>query len=190
MYVPDRLVLQFHITERCNLRCGHCYQEGSPAVDPSWDQLVSVIEQYKQLLDYWQGITGKAIPGHVNLTGGEVFLRRDFFDFLAFLNDQSNYFSHAILTNGLLCTSEVCSRLQKLKPKFVQISLDGSVEIQKLCRIPNRKFPGKEECLWPHSSLPGNGGNEWYSYVFPLREASARVLCVYPLLVPHRVGHP
>ena len=136
MYVPDRLVLQWHIADRCNLRCVHCYQEDISISEPSWDQLVHILEQYKQILNYWWRVIGKRVSGHINITGGEPFLRRDFFDFLTLLNRERHYFSYAILTNGLLCTEDACKRLRALKPKFVQVSLDGGLKAHDAIRGP------------------------------------------------------
>ncbi|MDH3349845.1 MAG: radical SAM protein, partial [Desulfobulbaceae bacterium] len=135
-YVPDRLVLQWHITDRCNMRCGHCYQDGISTPEPSWDQLVYILEQYKQILNYWRRVVGKRVTGHINITGGEPFLRRDFFDFLALLAKGKHCFSYAILTNGHLCTEDVCKRLRALKPKFVQVSLDGGLKTHDAIRQP------------------------------------------------------
>jgi len=39
---PAHLLLQWHITERCNLRCKHCYQEGKAAPELPLPRLPSV----------------------------------------------------------------------------------------------------------------------------------------------------
>ena len=39
-YRPRMLVLQWHITERCNLRCAHCYQDGYAGEELSHQQLL------------------------------------------------------------------------------------------------------------------------------------------------------
>jgi radical SAM protein with 4Fe4S-binding SPASM domain len=43
-------LLQWHVTERCNLRCAHCYQEGYSGEELPFQDLLKVLSQYKELL--------------------------------------------------------------------------------------------------------------------------------------------
>ena len=43
----NRLVLQFHITGRCNLRCKHCYREAGEAEPLTYLQVFDILEQFK-----------------------------------------------------------------------------------------------------------------------------------------------
>ena len=115
----QRLLLQWHITERCNLRCAHCYQTACDP-DPSFADLLVVLDQYKALLDDVDA------AGHITLTGGEPFLREDFIDLLGMIADEKPRISFAVLTNGSLIDAHLSRRLRKLEPQFVQVSMDGT----------------------------------------------------------------
>ena len=45
----ERLLLQFHITGNCNLRCKHCYRTEGDAEPLSYEDVVRVVEQFKAL---------------------------------------------------------------------------------------------------------------------------------------------
>jgi len=113
------LTLQWHITSRCNLRCAHCYQDSYHRPEFGFTEFLSVIDQYKQLL---LKLNKK---GHINVTGGEPFLHEDFFDLLKVFNENKDYFSFGILTNGTFIDKANAKRLKLLNPSFVQVSIEG-----------------------------------------------------------------
>jgi radical SAM protein with 4Fe4S-binding SPASM domain len=122
-----RFVLQWHVTERCNLRCRHCYQEGYAGLELAFADLGSIVEQFKSLLERLEGETApNGLQGHINVTGGEPFVREDFFDLLRILAENREHFSYAILTNGTLIDGTTARKLRAVRPKFVQISVEGS----------------------------------------------------------------
>lgn len=126
-YRPAGLLLQWHITERCNLRCAHCYQDHEPAEELPYSSLLEVLGQYQALLDSWRnGAGGRPVRGHITVTGGEPFLRTDFFDLLETFSASRRSFSFAILTNGTLVDAYIARRIRKFRPAFVQVSLDGT----------------------------------------------------------------
>ena len=45
-----RLVLQWHLTNRCNLHCSHCYQQSFSGREPDGFEISQVIKQFKELL--------------------------------------------------------------------------------------------------------------------------------------------
>lgn len=117
------MVLQWHITDRCNCRCTHCYQETYRQNEElEWSQLTTIVEQFKELLE-------KARPGgirgQITLTGGEPLLQEDFFALLELLSKSKQYYDIAILTNGTLITKTIASRLKDFNLAFVQVSIDG-----------------------------------------------------------------
>ena len=125
-YAPGCLLLQWHITERCNLRCAHCYQESYAGDELGYPDLLEVLRQFKELLSLWRGgRRGKPVRGHVTVTGGEPFVRRDFLDLLGVLNANKEFFTFAILTNGGLIDATLARRLRALGPAFVQVSIEG-----------------------------------------------------------------
>ncbi|MGL5150567.1 MAG: radical SAM protein [Clostridium sp.] len=119
------LVLQWHITNRCNKRCAHCYQEGYCNNEFSTDELINIGKQYIELLKEYNRVNGCNLKGQINITGGEPFIRDDIFQLLDFFKENRDKFSFGILTNGSFLTKEVVERLSEYNPKMIQVSLDG-----------------------------------------------------------------
>lgn len=126
--MADRLTLQWHITEKCNLNCRHCYQDAPVSPDPNLPALIPILDQFLDLLDQLERRRGKPVSAHVTLTGGEPFLRQDFFELLAVLTLRRNVFSYGILTNGTLIERRMATMLADFRPAYVQVSLDGGRE--------------------------------------------------------------
>lgn len=125
-YVPRGLLLQWHVTDRCNLRCVHCYQESYGEEDLGFRDLLLILDQFKDLLHQWQAETGRPVRGHVTVTGGEPFIREDFPDLLEVLAAHRDRFSFAVLTNGTCIDASMARRLQTMGPAFVQVSIEGA----------------------------------------------------------------
>ncbi len=121
-----RFVLQWHVTERCNLRCRHCYQEGYAGPELALADLRSIVGQFTTLLEHLERQASPGLlQGHINVTGGEPFVREDFLDLLQLFAASRPRFSYAILTNGTLIDASMARRLRALQPTFVQISIEG-----------------------------------------------------------------
>jgi radical SAM protein with 4Fe4S-binding SPASM domain len=126
-YRPRRLLMQWHVTERCNLRCAHCYQEGYFGEELPFESLRRLLRQYTDLLDLWRGQPWcSPMRGHITVTGGEPFVRADFLDLLEVFAANRGQFTFAILTNGSFIDVAVARRLRKLRPAYVQVSIEGS----------------------------------------------------------------
>jgi radical SAM protein with 4Fe4S-binding SPASM domain len=126
-YRPRNVLLQWHITERCNLRCKHCYQGTNSEKELPFQDLLEVYRQFQELLEFWnQDETLPRIKGHITITGGEPFIRHDFMDLLEFLSIRRQKMSFAILTNGSFIDADMAHRLHNLAPTFVQVSIDGA----------------------------------------------------------------
>ena len=110
--VPLHVMLE--LTDRCNLRCQHCYVCSRPA-------------EGELTLEAWKGIldqTAKAGALFLTLTGGEPLLRRDFFDIAGYA--RARQFSLVLFTNGTLITPEIADRVKGLCPERVEISILGA----------------------------------------------------------------
>ncbi len=119
----DEFYFQWHITERCNLRCKHCYHESYKSQSElSPDELDRAFGEMEKALQKWQ------IAGSASLTGGEPFLRRDDLYRLCQMMNESNHFSYYdILTNGSLLNDIELSQLAELKKlRRVQLSLESA----------------------------------------------------------------
>jgi radical SAM protein with 4Fe4S-binding SPASM domain len=117
------VLLQWHVTERCNLRCQHCYQDSTPCPELDFESLVVILEQFKALVSGFR--TKRPIPAHITLTGGEPFIRTDFLQLVELIAGQPDLLTFAILTNGTLVDHKVATWLARMKPAYVQVSLDG-----------------------------------------------------------------
>lgn len=115
---------QWHITERCNLRCVHCYQEGyNPRSEFSLAQLQKIADQIILALKKWHK------RGRIALTGGEPFLKKELFPLMKYLEQNEYIWRIGILTNGILIDERIADRLKTFqKLYYIQISLDGAAE--------------------------------------------------------------
>lgn len=114
------MLLQWHITERCNLRCAHCYQDSYASAELDYAGLLGVLDQFKAMLAARGG--GR---GQINVTGGEPFARPEFPRLLDEFAAQRELFGFAILTNGTLIDDPLARRLADWRPEYVQVSLEG-----------------------------------------------------------------
>ena len=125
-YIPGNLLLQWHVTEKCNSRCAHCYQESYSGDELGFRGLLNILEQFKAFIEFWRSRSGGLpVHGHITVTGGEPFAREDFLDLLEVLSDNREYFTFAILTNGSFIDAAMARRLRTLGPTFVQVSIEG-----------------------------------------------------------------
>lgn len=113
-----RLLLQWHLTHRCNLRCAHCYQEDY-AADSEPEILMDILEQYRSFLE------SRGDRGHINFTGGEPLLCKTLFPLLEKCEEYGIRFG--LLTNGTLLDEALTARLAAFSQlAFVQVSIDGT----------------------------------------------------------------
>ena len=71
---------QWHITNRCNLRCAHCYQEDYSGSDElGLDGLKNIADEIIKTLAKW----GK--KGDIAITGGEPLLKDEVFPLINYL---------------------------------------------------------------------------------------------------------
>lgn len=101
----------FDVTNKCNLRCLHCYSS-------DYHDELSTTDVY-HILDK----LASAGVGTIDFGGGEPLLRTDIFDILAYSKRLGLYTS--LSTNGTLLDEDCVKRLQKIPIDHVCISLDG-----------------------------------------------------------------
>lgn len=110
--------LHLHLTNKCNLKCPHCYMNSGTGYE---NELST--EEIKKLCADFKECGGT----DVSLTGGEPTVRSDFFDIAEYIDNLGMKLS--IFTNGYIWDSEKVERLSKLKVEGVQISIDGYDEV-------------------------------------------------------------
>ncbi len=103
--------IQWHITERCNCRCLHCYQEEASA-ESSPQELEQFLTEIESFFEQR--------PGIITITGGEPLLHPYFFTLLDKLNHR-----FGVLSNGTLIDMRTAAMLAERKPAFVQVSIEG-----------------------------------------------------------------
>ncbi|MBL7114619.1 MAG: radical SAM protein [Kiritimatiellae bacterium] len=103
------------LTERCNLRCVHCYV-GFP--HKASDELST--SEWKRIIDEL------ADEGCLFLliTGGEPLLRPDFCEIYSYARKQGML--TAVFTNGTCVTDEHCQLFSDLPPRYVETTLYGA----------------------------------------------------------------
>lgn len=114
--------VQWHLTERCNLRCAHCYQTGERQAEMGLSGIREAAVEVSDMLESWSEAYGLSLSPSFNVTGGEPLLRPDLFDILAALRQQA--FEVCLLSNGTLIRNEEAQRLADLVDG-VQISIEG-----------------------------------------------------------------
>ena len=123
-----RFVLQWHLSEICNLKCLHCYQETHCPITLEYEKLVNIYQQFKELLHELK------MPGHINLTGGEPLMCPYIFKILDLIKENQDLITFSILTNGTLITEELARKIKSYNPYYVQVSLEGGKKTNDFIR--------------------------------------------------------
>ena len=114
-----RFVLQWHLSENCNLKCLHCYQENHKPIQLKYEQLENIYKQYKELLKKLK------MKGHINITGGEPLCNPHLFKILELIKEDEENITFSILTNGTLINEKIAKKIKEYNPYYVQVSLEG-----------------------------------------------------------------
>lgn len=116
-------LFQWHLTERCNLQCKHCYQSGQHVDELSLSECRDLLDELTEMFTAWQTANGMTFSPSFNISGGEPLLREDLFDILAEISRRG--FDFYLLSNGTMINREVAQELAHLGIGGVQISLEG-----------------------------------------------------------------
>ena len=98
---------QWHVTDRCNRRCVHCYQSDFSSKSERSPVVLRVIAE--EIFE--------SMPDHrisVNITGGEPFAWPHLPGLLRQLHDYPNLAEVNVITNGTLATDELLDSLPHL----------------------------------------------------------------------------
>jgi|Deesub1362A_J573_1020465.scaffolds.fasta_scaffold00051_116 radical SAM protein with 4Fe4S-binding SPASM domain len=116
---PQKLISPFlvvwNFTNRCNLKCKHCYQSAGKALDNE----LSLEEK----LDTVHQLASANLP-YLALSGGEPLLSEDIFPVAKEASSLGIYTS--IATNGTLLTKKIVKRLKVSGISYIQVSVDGA----------------------------------------------------------------
>ena len=130
--VENEFYFQWHITEKCNLRCKHCYHaDYTSANELSLSELISIADKIDSTLKKWDK------KGTLSITGGEPFVVMDkLFPLLHYINSQETIHHFDLLTNGWLLDQDSLNELKGLQRlRRVQVSLEaGNQELNDQIR--------------------------------------------------------
>jgi radical SAM protein with 4Fe4S-binding SPASM domain len=104
------LFVHLDVTYRCNERCVHCYLDHDDRGEMTFGEIASVLRQLAE-----------AGALFLTLSGGEVFLRRDFLDIIRLA--RSLDFCVRVKTNGVLIRDRDADALRDLGVHEVQVSI-------------------------------------------------------------------
>ncbi len=127
---PKRLHVQWHITDKCNLNCKHCYKD--PELEKnevSFADLKIILEDYIKQLEKWE-----INKGSISFMGGEPFARSDFFDLLKECQKYSEKINYRLSSNGTPINKKTARKLKEVGITSVQISLEGREEVNDSIR--------------------------------------------------------
>jgi radical SAM protein with 4Fe4S-binding SPASM domain len=110
-----RPVVVWNMTQRCNLRCSHCYIDADAL---SNKEELSTSEAKRLLKD----LALFKVP-RILFSGGEPLLREDIFELGLFAKDLG--LKTALSTNGVLITPEIGKRIKEVGFSYVGVSIDG-----------------------------------------------------------------
>jgi len=114
-----RPVVVWNVTQRCNLKCVHCYAH---AKNIAFDNELSLSEG-KILID---DLAEFGVPVML-FSGGEPLIRKDLPELAAYSVKKA--MRAVISTNGTLITPQIAQTLKDIGLSYVGISLDGMEEI-------------------------------------------------------------
>jgi MoaA/NifB/PqqE/SkfB family radical SAM enzyme len=113
----------YEATMRCNLHCEFCYVGDLLNIEGEWRQELT-LDALRRAFPDRSGL-------RVNLTGGEIFMRKDIMDVLALFRDKG-YTCGYLTTNGTIISDDRAEALAALAQagflKHISVSIDGPGE--------------------------------------------------------------
>jgi len=143
-HIPISVV--WETTLACNMNCIHC---GSSAGKSRVRELST--RESIQLCDDLNTLGTRVI----SMMGGEPFLRKDWEDIALYIRDLN--MNVTIMSNGLIIDNKIITKLRKIDPYAVTISLDGATaETHNMIRGADESFDGcmKSIDLLTEADLP------------------------------------
>lgn len=109
------VLVVWNFTNRCNLRCKHCYQDaGKPLSDElTLEEQFHVVDELAE-----NGVSILAF------SGGEPLMSPTFWEVARYADKRGIWTSLA--TNGTMITKEVAQRLKEVGVSYVEVSLDSA----------------------------------------------------------------
>lgn len=109
--IPIRAMIE--LTHRCNLTCSHCFIAPTLSGELTLAEIKTLLKDLSEL--------GTIL---LTLTGGEVLVRKDFFDICSYARELG--FALHIKTNGTLINEGIAEEISRLNPISVDVSFYGA----------------------------------------------------------------
>ncbi|MCX7941363.1 MAG: radical SAM protein [Endomicrobia bacterium] len=106
--------IQWHITERCNLKCTHCYREPYRK-ELGFDELISLANKIIKFANN----SGRSLI--ITLTGGEPFLKPEVYDLALYLDNIDAVKTINFITNGTIIPDSILQTISKLNMLYVSL---------------------------------------------------------------------
>ena len=135
--VADRLPrgAVYEGTMRCNLHCGFCWVGDLLNLEGEWREELP--------LEALQTAFPDQVGFQINLTGGEIFMRKDIFEVLELFR-QKGYFCGYLTTNGTIIDDGRADALADLARvgflKHISVSVDGPKDVHDVARAAKGTF--------------------------------------------------
>ena len=116
-------IISWEATRRCNLHCLHCgspFEEVNLADELTTEEIIGAFGEIARDFDMSRF-------RHINITGGEPFVREDLFDVLGSISRWPSYRNIDIQTNGVFIADNpnVLNELKRVGVTGLGISIDG-----------------------------------------------------------------
>ena len=188
--VNELSLLAINLTQRCNMRCSHCYLDAGQLCDGSENELSTA--EVQRVLDQ---VASRDWGTMVVLTGGEPLLRRDLEEIVA--HGAALGLAMVIGTNGMGLTENRVASLKQAGVLGVGISLDSLNQeyhdgFRGLAGSWQKTMAGIEVCrrqglsFQLHFSITEDNADELPAVIDFARASGARVLNAFFLVCTGR----
>jgi radical SAM protein with 4Fe4S-binding SPASM domain len=124
--------IQWHLTERCNLHCRHCYQGARRPDEMTAEEVKHQIDGATEMFKAWEREHGIAVSPSIHFTGGEPFLFDGLWEVVE--HCRNNGYRTAIMTNGSLIRRKDAKKAFSLGVSDIQVSLEGPARLHDAIR--------------------------------------------------------
>ena len=124
--------IQWHLTERCNLHCRHCYQEGKNLQEMSANEVKREIDGATQMFQAWELEHGIRVSPSIHFTGGEPSLYKGLWGVISYSREKG--YRVAMMTNGTRIKREDALMASRFKLFDIQVSIEGPPELHDSIR--------------------------------------------------------
>jgi len=132
MKIKPKFGIQWHITDRCDQRCKHCFifrgKDKKLSKEFDYKSLISILDNFIVSCNMLE------VEPFLVITGGDPLLHKDIWELLSVINYHNISFS--LLGNPFHLNYDVVHRLEQLGCSSYQMSLDGLEKTHDFIRRP------------------------------------------------------